>query len=291
MLFWTRKRPAKPRPAMAIIRQVARAKINLCLHVTGQRTDGYHLLDSIVGFAEYGDVLTFEPADSVSLSISGPFGAGLGGADDNLILKAARCFGKTAGQGAAIHLEKNLPVASGIGGGSADAAATLHGLSELWGLPLPDAAKQLTLGADVPVCVSGKTVRMRGIGEVIDPLPNPPDLPIVLINPGVSVATPDVFKALACKDNPAIDNNDAADWVRWLITQRNDLQTPAIANAPEISLVLNALAETGAVLHRMSGSGATCFGIYDSDLSATAAADKVIESHPDWWVQTTRLTT
>nr|WP_323778573.1 4-(cytidine 5'-diphospho)-2-C-methyl-D-erythritol kinase [Amylibacter sp.] len=274
-----------------MIKQIARAKINLCLHVTGQRDDGYHLLDSIVGFAEYGDVLTFAPAESVSLSISGPFGAGLSGADDNLILKAARCFGKTAGQGAAIHLEKNLPVASGIGGGSADAAATLHGLSELWGLPLPDAAKQLTLGADVPVCVSGKTVRMRGIGEVIEPLPNPPDLPVVLVNPNRSVATPDVFKALAHKDNPAISGQDAADWTGWLTAQRNDLQEPAIVCVPEISNVLDALSNTGALLCRMSGSGATCFGLFDSAESATAAADQLAKNYPDWWVQTTRLTT
>ena len=291
MLFWTRKKTAKPRPAMATIKQIARAKINLCLHVTGQRDDGYHLLDSIVGFAEYGDVLTFEPAESVSLSISGPFAAGLSGADDNLILQAARCFAKPAGQGAAIHLEKNLPVASGIGGGSADAAATLHGLSALWGVPLPDAAKQLALGADVPVCVAGKTVRMRGIGEVIEPLPNPPDLPMVLVNPNLSVATPDVFKALTCKDNPAISGLETAGWIGWLTTQRNDLQDPAIACVPEISSVLDALSNTGALLHRMSGSGATCFGLYDSVESATIAADQLAGNHPDWWVQTTRLTT
>ena len=291
MPFWPRKKTAKPRPAMVKIRQIARAKINLCLHVTGQRADGYHLLDSIVGFAEYGDVLTFEPAESVSLCIDGPFGAGLSGADDNLILKAARCFAKTAGQGAAIHLEKNLPVASGIGGGSADAAATLHGLSALWGVPLPDAAKQLGLGADVPVCVAGKTVRMRGIGEVIDPLPNPPDLPMVLVNPNLSVATPDVFKALVRKENPVISEKGEADWIGWMTAQRNDLQDPAVANVPEIASVLDALSDSGAVLYRMSGSGATCFGLYDSAESATTAAEQLTKTYPDWWVQTTRLTT
>lgn len=285
-----KKKNAKPRLAMAI-RQVARAKINLCLHVTGQRSDGYHLLDSIVGFAEFGDVLTFEWAESVSLSIDGPFSAGLSGADDNLILKAARCFAKVAGQGATIHLEKNLPVASGIGGGSADAAATLHGLSELWGVPLPEATKQLTLGADVPVCVTGKTVRMRGIGEVIEPLPNPPDLPMVLVNPGLSVATPDVFKALTCKANSVISTKGEVDWISWLAAQRNDLQNPAIASVPEIASVMEALSNTGAVLHRMSGSGATCFALYDSDESATKAADKLTTAYPDWWVQATRLTT
>ena len=273
------------------IRQVARAKINLCLHVTGQRSDGYHLLDSIVGFAEFGDVLTFEWAESVSLSIDGPFSAGLSGADDNLILKAARCFAKVAGQGATIHLEKNLPVASGIGGGSADAAATLHGLSALWGVPLPEATKQLTLGADVPVCVTGKTVRMRGIGEVIEPLPNPPDLPMVLVNPGLSVATPDVFKALTCKANSTISTKGEVDWISWLAAQRNDLQNPAIASVPEIASVMEALSNTGAALHRMSGSGATCFALYDSDESATKAAGKLTTAYPDWWVQATRLTT
>ncbi|MBR9862982.1 MAG: 4-(cytidine 5'-diphospho)-2-C-methyl-D-erythritol kinase [Rhodobacteraceae bacterium] len=274
-----------------VIERVARAKINLCLHVTGQRDDGYHLLDSVVAFAEYGDVLTFAPAESVSLSISGPFGEGLSGAEDNLILQAARCFTRKSGQGAAIHLEKNLPVASGIGGGSADAAAALAGLSELWGLPLPDPELQLSLGADVPICVAGRPLRMRGIGEVIKPLE--PDRPfdMVLVNPGVSVPTPVVFKALKDKSNPAVTDEPDKGWINWLAQQRNDLETPAIAHSPVIADVLTALGQTAPALCRMSGSGATCFGLYDSAKAAQDAAEHLSARHPDWWVQTTRLTT
>ncbi|WP_188674639.1 4-(cytidine 5'-diphospho)-2-C-methyl-D-erythritol kinase [Neptunicoccus cionae] len=274
-----------------MIKRVARAKINLCLHVIGQRSDGYHLLDSVVAFAEYGDVLTFAPSESVTLSINGPFGDGLSGTGDNLILQAARCFDRKNGQGAAIHLEKNLPVASGIGGGSADAAAALVGLSELWELPLPDPEKQLALGADVPICVAGQPLRMRGIGEVIEPLELDQDHPMVLVNPNVSVATPKIFKALNNKDNPAVIDGPQTGWIDWLAKQRNDLQAPAIAHSPVIANVLQALKQTAPMLSRMSGSGATCFGLYQTDNAAQEAALRLSARHPDWWIQTTRLTT
>lgn len=273
------------------IRRVARAKINLCLHVTGQRGDGYHLLDSVVGFAEYGDVLTFAPAEHVSLSINGPFADGLSGADDNLILKAARCFDRRSGQGAAIQLEKNLPVASGIGGGSADAAAALLGLAELWKLPLPVPDKQLSLGADVPICVASKPLRMRGIGEQIEPLLLDQDHAMVLVNPNVSVSTPVVFKGLTEKNNAAVSGHPDTGWIKWLKKQRNDLEAPAIAHTPLIADVLDALSRTKPALCRMSGSGATCFGLYDSPKAAQDAAAELSSHNPDWWVQTTRLTT
>lgn len=269
-------------------KQIARAKVNLSLHVVGQRADGYHLLDSIVGFADYGDVLTFAPADVTSLTIGGPFAAGLSGEDDNLILKAARCF--SGAKGAAIHLEKNLPVASGIGGGSADAAAALRGLSALWGEPLPALPLQLALGADVPVCLADGVVRMQGIGEDIATVSGIESKPMLLVNPGVSVSTPTIFKALATKSNPPIEPQTDDGW-GWIASQRNDLQAPAIATAPVIADVLDQIAQTGATLSRMSGSGATCFGVFVTDEQAASAAATISANHPDWWVQTTRLTT
>lgn len=287
MSFLKKKKQRQPRLAMTI-KQVAQAKINLCLHVVGQRDDGYHLLDSVVGFADIGDVLTFEPAEITTLTIDGPFADGLSGVDDNLILKAARCF--LGQKGAAIHLEKNLPVASGIGGGSADAAAALRGLAELWAEPVPPAAMQLALGADVPVCMASGTVRMQGIGEDVSALKGIEPRPLVLVNPGVSVSTPVVFKALQSKENAPLSEQTTDGWA-WIAAQRNDLQTPAIAAEPVISDVLDALGQNGATLARMSGSGATCFGTFDTDATAAAAADSISIRYPDWWVQTTRLTT
>lgn len=267
------------------IRIAARAKVNLCLHVTGQRGDGYHLLDSVVTFADVADILTFKPAENLTLTIDGPFADGLSGDDDNLILQAARCFANPAG--AAIHLQKNLPVASGIGGGSADAAAALQGLSQLWNCALPDAAAQLSLGADVPVCVIGETVRMQGVGEEITPISSLPALPTILINPGVAVSTPSVFKALTKKNNTQIGAGETS--LAWLSAQRNDLQEPAISIAPVIAKVVTKLEQSGALLARMSGSGATCFGVFGTKEKAQAAAAKLSEQHPDWWVQATTL--
>lgn len=269
----------------------ARAKVNLCLHVTGQRPDGYHLLDSIVVFADLGDRLTFAPAETLSLEIGGRFGEGLSAGPDNLILRAAKLFPMN---GATIHLQKNLPVASGIGGGSADAAASLHGLSRLWQLPMPPLAKQLSLGADVPVCVAGKTLRMSGIGEVLTPLDFLPDLPAVLINPGSGVSTPQVFKRMQNRNNPPIANlpetpMNVVAVIDWLARQRNDLQTSAMSLEPEIAEVLDALSGAGAALARMSGSGATCFGLFESHKNAKQAARLLQQTCPDWWVQPTTL--
>jgi 4-diphosphocytidyl-2-C-methyl-D-erythritol kinase len=270
------------------IKQVARAKVNLCLHVVGQRGDGYHLLDSIVGFTEFGDVLTFGMAETTSLTIDGPFSDGLSGEDDNLILKAARCFSGT--KGAAIHLTKNLPVASGIGGGSADAAAALRGLAALWGEPIPALAMQLAIGADVPVCMTSGVVRMQGIGEDISAIVGVEPRAMVFVNPGVSVSTPTIFKTLTTKDGAGLDAQTSNAW-DWIAAQRNDLEGPAIAAEPVIAEVLSEIKSTGAELARMSGSGATCFGVYTSESALEKAAEKIKRAHPDWWVQTTRLTT
>lgn len=272
--------------------ELAAAKINLCLHVTGQRADGYHLLDSLVVFAGVGDRLTFAPADDLRLTIGGPQAGNLPVTDDNLILRAARAFGP--GLGAHIHLEKHLPIASGIGGGSADAAATLRGLSRLWGLPLPDAATVLALGADVPVCLLGKPLRMQGVGEVLTPLPPLPPAHLVLVNPGVAVPTPAVFRALASKTNPPLPAiprfAGLPDFAAWLKAQRNDLEPPAIALAPVIAAAKAAIAaHPGCLLARMSGSGATCFGLFASADQAERAAQAIRQ--PGWWVAASAMQT
>lgn len=271
-----------------MIAEFAAAKINLSLHVTGQRADGYHLLDSLVVFAGVGDRVTVAPADGLGLVLTGPKAAGLRAEADNLVLRAARAFGSD--RGAAITLEKHLPVSSGIGGGSADAAAALRALAALWGLPLPDAAAVLRLGADVPVCLQGRPVRMQGVGETLTPLPALPEAWLVLANPGLAVATPAVFRALARKDNPPMPDmprlTDLATLAGWLATQRNDLEPPAITLQPVIAAARAALAaQSGCLLARMSGSGATCFGLFASATAAESAAAQIARAEPGWWVQ------
>lgn len=270
--------------------ELARAKINLCLHVTGQRGDGYHLLDSLVVFADLGDRISVAPAEGLTLEIAGPEGAGLTAEADNLVLRAARAFG--GAQGAAITLDKRLPVASGIGGGSADAAATLVALSRLWRVGLPDAGAVLGLGADVPVCLAGHPARMRGVGEVVTPLPHAlPSAHLVLVNPRVQVSTPVVFKGLARKDNPPLPADlprlkSLAELAAFLMMQRNDLEAPALVAQPVIGRVKAALGgQPGCHLARMSGSGATCFGLFSDPLTAAAAARAIRDAHPDWWVE------
>ncbi len=268
---------------------LARAKINLCLHVTGQRGDGYHLLDSLVVFADLGDLISCRVATGLGLTITGPQSAGLSSGEDNLVLRAARAFG--TGRGAAIVLTKNLPLASGIGGGSADAAATVLALSRLWGCGLPDAESILKLGADVPVCLAGKPCRMQGVGEVLTPLPPLPAAHLVLVNPGVAIPTPAVFQALTRRDNAPLPRDmprlqGLAELAAFLQMQRNDLEAPAMAQAPVIGQVKQALgAQPGCYLARMSGSGATCFGLFADPLTAAAAASALRAAHPGWWVE------
>ncbi|WP_420396042.1 4-(cytidine 5'-diphospho)-2-C-methyl-D-erythritol kinase [Nioella sp.] len=270
----------------------APAKINLALHVTGQRPDGYHLLDSLVVFAGVGDRLHFAPAPDLSLSVTGPMAEGVPTGPDNLILRAAALFG--AGRGTAITLDKHLPHAAGIGGGSADAAATLRGLARLWNCPLPDSASVLTLGADVPVCLSRAPQRMAGIGDVLSPVPPIPSLHAVLVNPRVAVPTGAVFRGLTSKQNAPMDPPDwdgFASFTEWLSRQRNDLEPPARALAPEIGEALTLLRNTGAALARMSGSGATCFGLFETEGQAAEAARAISVAQPGWWVQDTAIQT
>ncbi len=268
-----------------IFTRFAPAKVNLYLHVTGKRADGYHLLDSLAVFPDVGDAVAASPAETLTLAISGRFGAVLQGEADNLLLRAGRAL--APGRGAALTLEKNLPVASGIGGGSADAAAALHVLSALWGVEGADLpALALGLGADVPVCLASRPARMQGIGEVLAPAPALPDFGMVLVNPGVAVPTPAVFRARQGEFSLAPDLPevwaDVDTMVADLTTCTNDLQDAAIAIAPVIGEVLRTLeALPGAKLARMSGSGATCFAIFENPAAAQAAAEQI--RHPGWW--------
>ena len=280
-----------------LVSERAHAKINLALHITGRRADGYHELDSIVAFADVADVLTIAPADSVSLDITGPFAGDLPRDGTNSVLSAWRLLDDfSRQQGAALtpvkfHLEKNLPVASGIGGGSADAAAALRGLIRLFGLSI--SAQDLNelalqLGADVPVCLLQKSSRMRGIGEIIEPIEI--DLPegIVLVNPRIPASTPKVFESLnlQCGQSFGAAIGNVHDIESW----RNDLTAPAVTLVPEIADVIGSLNfQPDIVCSRMSGSGATCFGLFESLENAQIAADAIAEKHPDWWVVATTL--
>jgi 4-diphosphocytidyl-2-C-methyl-D-erythritol kinase len=276
---------------MPCLSEFAPAKVNLHLHVVGRREDGYHLLDSLVVFAGIGDRVTVVPADELSLSVSGPFAAALEQESDNLVLRAARALAALAGIRAAgtLVLEKNLPVASGIGGGSADAAATLRLLCRFWGLA-PDGFWQLAgrLGADVPVCLAGQPALMSGIGDVLAPAPRLPCLGIVLANPGDAVSTQSVFRMRTGPFSglarlPESGWGDVESLVAALTATRNDLEPAARLLAPAIGDALDTLAGSpGCMLTRMSGSGATCFGLFRTPAAARAAAGTIVRD--GWWV-------
>ncbi len=288
----------------APVEETARAKVNLALHVTGRRADGYHLLDSLVTFAEDGDELTFQPAETDSLTLTGPFARSLslGPAkpEDNLVAQARdrlRAVLDQHGQPSspvAITLEKNLPVAAGIGGGSADAAATLRGLMRLWQADLPAGALAelaLSLGADVPMCLRSMPLRAQGIGEAITPAALP-SFPMVLLNPLMPVSTPEIFRRLERRDNAPMTDLPAAPhaeaWRTAFPQLRNDLQPPAEALVPEIAEACGLLRESLAVYAGMSGSGATCFGLYENEAAALKAALALSAYRPQWYVLLTR---
>ena len=285
------------------VKVFAPAKINLTLHVTGQRDDGYHLLDSLVMFAGVGDVLTIAPASLNALTVSGPEARGVPVDANNLVMQVASKLWQ--GHPLGIHLEKSLPAEAGIGGGSADAAACFRGLAFL--LERIDSAfdldqftdmamrELLDIGADIPMCMASKPARICGIGDQINLLDDAPQLAILLVNPRVSVPTPSVFAALKKRSNPAMtempsDMSNTSAFVGWLAEQRNDLEPAAISQAPIIATVLEQVRQTtGCLLARMSGSGATCFGLYPSLTAAKLAAQQVVEAHSDWWVKPTTL--
>ncbi|MET0307918.1 MAG: 4-(cytidine 5'-diphospho)-2-C-methyl-D-erythritol kinase [Sphingomonas sp.] len=272
-----------------MIIETARAKLNLALHVRARRPDGYHELETLFAFVEDGDVLTVAPADADSLALTGPFGAVLSGEGDNLVMRAAARFREAVGGGAhAITLDKRLPVASGIGGGSADAAATLRALARLHGVPLDDPALFAIadgLGSDVPACLLGRTARGRGRGEQLEPIAGLPGTPALLVNPGVAVSTAAVFRAWDGVDRGPIGQGDLLEISR---AGRNDLESPARTIAPAIDEVLDALsARNNILLARMSGSGATCFALFENEEARAGAAADL--ARPGWWTLETRL--
>lgn len=279
--------------------EFAPAKINLTLRVTGRRPDGYHLLDSLVVFADVGDWLTVAPAEGLSLRLAGPFGGLLAAEDDNLVLRAARRLAEAVAivPRGAVTLTKNLPLASGIGGGSADAAAALRLLARLWDIRLPESEMQrlaLGLGADVPVCLVSKPARMAGIGEALSSVPSLPALGMVLVNPGIACPTAAIFRRRAETAAgfsqpdavPAGPWSSAIDFVAALAASGNDLEAAAIAVAPPIGAAVAAIrAQPGCLLARMSGSGATCFGLFSRPEAAVAAAAALARSAGggNWW--------
>lgn len=266
----------------------APAKINLSLHVTGRRADGYHLLDSLVMFADFGDRLQLKAGPELSLSVSGPFSEGVPCDARNLVWQAAAGAGWTG----RMSLEKHLPHGAGIGGGSSDAAALLSALAGQ-GAAIPGGLP-LQLGADVPVCMAAQASRMGGIGEQVSAV-TLPRLHAVLVNPRVTVPTPQVFKALSVRENAPMPSDlpsfaTAGDFALWAAQQRNDLEAPAIACQPVIADVLGVLAaQPGGLLTRMSGSGATCFALFGSNAGAVAAARAIATARPGWWVKPATL--
>jgi 4-diphosphocytidyl-2-C-methyl-D-erythritol kinase len=289
------------RPPSEALVDFAPAKVNLSLHVLGRRADGYHEIESLVAFADVGDRVALQLADTLWLMVVGPTAAAAGADSDNLVLKAARALqerveGLRLGR---FSLDKQLPVAAGLGGGSSDAAAALRLIAQANGLSLTDErvrdAARAT-GADVPVCLEPKARMMRGIGEILSPPIALPPLPAVLINPGVAVPTKDVFKALAAPmlagppqpDDFFTIEVDAAALISVLAARRNDLEPPAVRLQPVIADVLGELrGASGCALARMSGSGATCFGLFNSAPAAETAAQKIQAAHPTWWVRAT----
>jgi 4-diphosphocytidyl-2-C-methyl-D-erythritol kinase len=285
---------ARRRSAAQEIRARAPAKVNLFLHIGDKRPDGFHALESLVVFVEEGDVLTATPADALSLHVTGPFARALEGTE-NLVLKAARALAPE--RGAAITLEKHLPVAAGLGGGSADAAAALRVLNELWGLARSE--KELVelaaeIGSDVPACVLSRPVWMEGRGERLLPVAPFPPLSLVLVNPRVMLSTRAVFATLNLRNGVGAARpphiHDVWELVSYLADSENDLEAPASRLAPVINEVLEAIAhEPGCVLAQMSGSGATCFGLFQDGPWADGAAERIAEDHPGWWVRATKV--
>ena len=282
-----------------MIRVEAPAKLNLYLHVTGRRADGYHELDSLVTFTALADTLEIVPADALSLAVSGPFAEALG-TGDNLASRAAAALAERLGRRADVRIAllKRIPVAAGLGGGSADAAAVLRGLARLWGLGAAHASDlqdvALGLGADVPVCLDSRAAYMAGIGEMLSAPPPLPPCGVLLVNPGVPVSTGAIFAARQGPFSVAQrfheSPTDAAALATLLRSRRNDLEQPARTQVPEIGRVLDWLgAMPGCLLARMSGSGGTCFGLFADEATATQAARAIARENPDWWVQATHL--
>ncbi len=287
---------------LPVAAEPAPAKINLALHVVGRRADGYHNLESLVVFAEIGDALEATPAPADRLRITGPFSAGLAANETNLVLRAVRAFRErwpgAVDTGLSFELRKNLPVASGIGGGSADAAAALRLMAGLSSEPIRYAdlaAVALSLGADVPACLLSRPCEMRGIGEIVHPLADFPPCHLVLVNPLLPVVTADVFRRLKGRDNDPLPPlpqpmSRPAQLAIWLEATRNDLEAPAIELVGVIGDLIESLADApGCSLARMSGSGATVFGLFGSGAQAHQAAHDLRARYPGYWVAASPL--
>ncbi|WP_246671390.1 4-(cytidine 5'-diphospho)-2-C-methyl-D-erythritol kinase [Mesorhizobium sp. 8] len=294
--------PTDPTLADLAVTELAPAKLNLALHVTGRRADGFHLLESLVVFTRFGDRLHVEPAAEDGFAIDGPFADQLDAGAGNLVLRAREALRQALPEPArqvlspaAVRLEKNLPVASGIGGGSSDAAAALRSLNRLWGSKLDDRALAeigAGLGADVPMCLAARPLVAKGIGEIVEPVADFPTLALVLVNPGAAVATPEVFARLTRRDGeslpPLPGTIDFHSLRNWLETTRNDLEPAAREIQPAIGQALAALNKAGSGFSRMSGSGATCFGLFETGNVAKRAALAIRAKHPGWFVAATR---
>ena len=282
---------------MTSLRLLAPAKLNFFLHITGKRVDGYHLIESLAGFTEFGDMVEFSDASELSLALDGPFASSLKADNDNLVLRAARALQLHCGQarGARIVLHKHIPMGAGLGGGSSDAAAALKGLAQLWQLSIPEAELQrlaLPLGSDVPVCLQQKTAWVSGIGEYVRPVDIKIAGWILLLNPAIALLTADVYRRFSAPFRPAsaplpsLSGFDAL--VAAMQLRHNDLEAPAIALLPVIAEQLSLLRSTdGCKIARMSGSGATCYALYDNKQQAELAAHTIQSKQPSWWVQLT----
>jgi 4-diphosphocytidyl-2-C-methyl-D-erythritol kinase len=278
---------------------LAPGKINLALHVVGRREDGYHLIETLTVFTRFGDRVIIEGAEEDSFSATGPFANAVPTDEDNLVITARdrlrTAFPLADCPPVSITLEKNVPVASGLGGGSSDAATTLLGLASAWHLATNKrelAQLGPALGADVPMCVAAKPLVASGIGEKIAMVPDFPELSLVLVNPGVPVPTANVFRALKSYEHPGLPalphQLSLTSLVDWLGRTRNDLESAARSIAPEIDDTLHELGLTGSLVARMSGSGATCFGLFENDRQAQGAARHIMRERPGWFVVATR---
>ncbi|MCB9989748.1 MAG: 4-(cytidine 5'-diphospho)-2-C-methyl-D-erythritol kinase [Rhodospirillales bacterium] len=293
--------PEHPVKSLSVL---APAKINLYLHVTGRRGDGYHLLDSLVAFASIGDRISIKPSGAFSFRIEGPYASAFTAAElesgpesQNLAVRAARGLGDLLGRrlDLALTLTKNMPLAAGLGGGSADAAAVIRAMLDAWQVA-PQAVQGLdafllSLGADVPVCMRCRPAVIRGIGEEITYLDEIPEMPILLVNPQKHCPTPDVFKAFAGREFSAphpvpVSVKHTQDYLELLLAARNDLEAPAQTIVPGIKTVLEAISNAeGGRLARMSGSGASCFGLFENEELCLVAAEQIRQAHQDWWIR------
>lgn len=291
---------------MTGVTEIAPAKVNLTLHITGRREDGYHLLESYVAFAQVADMLEFSKAPTFVLSVCGPYAGDLPGHEDNIVLEAARALAhglKALPPGAAISLDKQLPIAAGIGGGSSDAAACIRGLLRFHGLTASPAALRqvaVAVGADVTVCLDPRVSLMSGVGQIVEPAPSLPTVPAVLVNPRLPLSTAEVFAALGLSpgdafpaETPPFPNagfSTVAALADYLLSCRNDLEAPACGLLREIGDIEDTLfASEGCLIARMSGSGPTCFGLFATVPEAEAAASAIAQDNPGWWVTATVL--